>query len=375
MKLITIAAIASLLPGLAAFAQPGPDQERYVPTQDNTIANPDARVLLENARLPETPEEFEAYLWYSNNLDSIHVAPGDTTPKDEPTEGHEIVGCVQLPIEFGERSVRARNPWPPGTNANSPIPYEFDGNVSQANRNIAVAAMQEIEGNCRVDFRPREFFDTVWIRWNNSNGNNAPVGWVPFGGQRTVNIVSWGTYYTVVHELFHVIGVYHEQSRRDRDSFVTINFGNISNNGCGGGDCAPNFQIENNTDNFGYYDFNSIMHYPPTAFSNNGQNTITCQPAYARYQGRIGNRAFLSEQDAITMHILYPPDFVNFVDRGVPPGGNGFFNLPNNTVRAAYDAAPDGGKVVFKSTGNHDGRGVYNRRTTWHSPDGSAVVR
>ena len=64
-----------------------------------------------------------------------------------------------------------------------------------------------------------------------------------------------------IHEVGHSVGLWHEQSREDRDTFVTINFANIQ----AGQEHNFNQHISDG-DDVGAYDFGSIMHYGPTAF-------------------------------------------------------------------------------------------------------------
>lgn len=53
------------------------------------------------------------------------------------------------------------------------------------------------------------------------------------GGRQEVSIGRGCEYKaTTIHEMMHAIGFYHEQSRRDRDSFVTVNFHNIVKGMC-----------------------------------------------------------------------------------------------------------------------------------------------
>ena len=68
---------------------------------------------------------------------------------------------------------------------------------------------------------------------------------------------------TVIHELMHAAGFWHEQSRADRDDFVKIIWGNICNNMGYNFDKYSLQQI----DHLGAtYDTCSIMHYESTAF-------------------------------------------------------------------------------------------------------------
>jgi len=88
----------------------------------------------------------------------------------------------------------------------------------------------------------------------------------------------WGsstcTVGTILHEMGHVIGLWHEQSRPDSATYVKINYANVIK-----GSWA-NFQPP--SDNFqtlASYDYASLMEYPPFAFSSNGAPVIESIPA------------------------------------------------------------------------------------------------
>ncbi|XP_035215182.1 zinc metalloproteinase nas-4-like [Stegodyphus dumicola] len=97
------------------------------------------------------------------------------------------------------------------------------------------------------------------------------------GGVRDVSLGD-GCYKlgTVIHELIHSIGVHHEQSRSDRDQYITIHWENIKKGG------EHNFQKRKHVKNnlLLKYDYNSIMHYGSMSFSKDkrrGLKTITAK--------------------------------------------------------------------------------------------------
>ena len=147
------------------------------------------------------------------------------------------------------------------------------------------------------------------------------------------------------------IGYYHEQSRPDRDTYITINYANIlagmearfkiesyaqyegtltksSNNIVFLIGTQNNFQKYNSSTVYTFgtpYDYASVMHYEATAFSSNGQPTIT--PLQAGVT--IGQRYNMSSIDIQEVRLFY-----NCSSTGVTlapvtpaPGGNSSIRL------------------------------------------------
>lgn len=102
----------------------------------------------------------------------------------------------------------------------------------------------------------------------------------------------------LIHEIGHAFGLWHEQSREDRDKYVKILWENVR--------AGYEYNFSQNItdgDDINGYDYGSIMHYPANAFSRNGLPTIETMPAGVR----IGQRSSLSAGDMAAITKLYPP--------------------------------------------------------------------
>ncbi|KAI6652843.1 Zinc metalloproteinase nas-14-like [Oopsacas minuta] len=183
---------------------------------------------------------------------------------------------------------------------NGVVPYEFHSSLSQLARNAIFEAMKMFVDNTCIRFVERTN-EQDWVKFISGNGCSSWIGKRFQIGAQEISIGRFcETPGIAAHEIFHALGRWHEQSRPDRDNHIQVNFENIIP------DMEINFErvpSDVATTQGLPYDFGSIMHYRDTAYTSNGQRTITTlDPAN---QNLIGQRDTLSDTDMEHVNILY----------------------------------------------------------------------
>lgn len=217
-------------------------------------------------------------------------------------EGDIVVGSV-AEMEAVKQSVE--NPGPDGPMAMAVAINGFrwpDGVVvyridpALPNQQRVTDAIAHIEANSNLRFRLRGT-ENDYVTFRPSTGCSSSVGMR--GGEQFVNLGVGCSTGNVIHEILHAAGLWHEQSREDRDTFVIIRWDNIAEAS------RHNFnQHIVDGDDIGAYDYDSIMHYPRNAFAiNSAADTITPRPDPNR---AIGQRNGMSAGDIAAINAIYP---------------------------------------------------------------------
>ncbi|KAL9961868.1 hypothetical protein ACROYT_G030900 [Oculina patagonica] len=148
-----------------------------------------------------------------------------------------------------------------------------------------------------------------FIEFRNKDGCSSRVGKrYAAPGRQTISIGNGcNNVGTIIHELMHAIGFFHEQARIDRDKYVEINWENILD---GFSDQFDKYSWKTIDDLGVSYDYQSIMHYDRMAFTKNGKPTIV---AIKNENMRFRSPDFkLSTRDAVKINALYDCQTTSF---------------------------------------------------------------
>lgn len=290
------------------FAEPGKNN-RFV--RFSTIA----LVGLTSCARADSPEIFAADPIWQSDFETSLPATGsslgfnyDIVQGLAVLEGDILLGKVDvegnLQRKFQSRGVGLTslfNRWPDGK-----IIYEAptlaDNSLVQVAR--IAEAIEHWTENSRLEFIERTSANAAqypnYIKFTDSNGCGSFVGMQ--GGEQGVFLSDNCSVGSVVHEIGHAIGLFHEHTRTDRDSFITVDFNEISDS------AENNFnRIDIGADTYGEYDYGSIMHYGTHFFSQSGNPTIIVHDANAP---EIGQREALSDIDISSTNAMYATDLL-----------------------------------------------------------------
>ncbi|XP_040004644.1 low choriolytic enzyme isoform X3 [Xiphias gladius] len=204
--------------------------------------------------------------------------------------------------------------WSKSVDGHVYVAYRLSPEYSEMETKLIKKGMENIEKGTCVRFVPRTH-QRDYIDIQPKSGCWSYLG--SRGGRQTISLQSPDCLQVGVisHEFMHALGFVHEQSRFDRDNYVTIMWpniwrGNFKGAGRGvalGSEISTNDRLRNfekfKTDILDLpYDYGSIMHFGMFAYSQDGEPTII--PKNSK-DIKLGQASTLSHIDKLKINKLY----------------------------------------------------------------------
>uniref|UniRef100_A0A914I8G9 Metalloendopeptidase n=1 Tax=Globodera rostochiensis TaxID=31243 RepID=A0A914I8G9_GLORO len=197
------------------------------------------------------------------------------------------------------------------------IPFIISGQFTSQERQNIQKAMDAVAKNTCIQFRARNLneLDYVDIQNRRDEGCYTQVGrmrgrqvlMLESGWSKSCGIGCIQTfpgcaeYPTIVHELMHKIGLWHEHMRYDRDKHIKVHFENIPQ------EFHAQFRKIDEIDSTTYnvpYDFLSVMHYGKESGARQ-RGLTTMETLDSRYRDLIGTAKDASSSDYRKICAMY----------------------------------------------------------------------
>lgn len=275
--------------------------------KESKTSSLNANIRTRNYRSSSTPEPHDLPI-----NDPRHVAltdsQGSIYPKNLGVDGDYVIAYGDLIVgesryvkdyESGDKTLKVPKPqiWP-----NGEIPYKIGPKITDEQIEYIKAIAGSLETQNIVKLRPYSpSKDKAYVYFKQGSQHcYAQVGYT--GGITQVSLNEKCGEKEIFHEVFHVLGFFHEQNRFDRNDFVKILWENIDE------EHWPQFERfpeESFPDIFQDpkimpFSYNTFMLYGPTVFSNNGDYSIV-----NIYGEAYGHQTYPTNEDFKRARLLY----------------------------------------------------------------------